>query len=1064
MKIENIIRRTVIMFLVLFTTVVTTFTPISADEVTDYYDSIPPMDEIDHHLDEDEMFVIDNETGLITKEKIHTSPFSSQRSVHKITGGKRLSQAVSYYYRPSPTYAFDFPGGYSELFVDGNVAYCIEPTVINSHTQYALKKDLSDIDTVRVMDGRLSFKLSNHQRNRIKLISNYGYEYPGHGTQEYRWATQLLIFDTLGWEFEPGTLNPYDEIEEINRLVNDHGIFPEWHNDQINVNKGDVVDIESPLLEEFLYHSSNGVEILEITQTKFTLRVLSDHSAIRFIKKQGNTEGPSYVFSDGASQKVLQSQLDEKAITSVNFRIFTGQIEISKRSPEGYPIEGAKFLVKNEGDVAVGTYTTDSKGKALSSKLPLGKYKVSELFVPKPFVLDKTEKTITLTSIDGKLESMSTIGFENKNQRASLEILKYSSSKETLNQSLSGASVNLYAAEDIIEGSKIIYKANQWVATGVSNHEGKIIFDTLPLGDYYFKETKAPSAYVPTDEEHRVSLTYDSKNPESLISRHYYQLGNELLTGKLKILKQDSKGNPLQGVVYNIVGLNGDILQENLMSDENGIVESQQLFYGDYYFEEVIAPKGYWIDSEPVPFSIRNNHEIVEIYHVNEAIEARVKVTKVDADSKKPIPDVAFQIFDEKGNAVSYELNESGQSKTIDTWFTNAEGVFITEKPIPYGKYQLIEVNAPESYIKMEPLSFTIDESSDIQKDLISGDIIDLGQVENERIKGRVVIKKIDSETGDPVEASFRLYDSEGSIIEELSTNNGEAFIESLEYGEYSIEEIWVEEPYVIDKEKKFKTFQIKNHEEIQELTFENRKAHGFIHILKIDESTNQTIAGVKFGLFDITETLFVDSQLLMDSNPLYVGETSDDGTLDFLNLDITKKWGLVEIESPYGYALNENVEMFEFEYQGMYEPEIHLDKTILNKRLEVLIRVIKCDAFSLEEIEDEHIRFELSNTKGDIIPVFQRHDNGIHEWKVSALESYSLKELQAPFGYELSEDSITIETRYQTDDNTYVVKFYNMQASPILPSTGHKKTTNLSCLIVLVGISLLVYKQRKNE
>ncbi|QIK58090.1 Cys-Gln thioester bond-forming surface protein [Erysipelothrix sp. HDW6A] len=1064
MKIENIIRRTVIMFLVLFTTVVTTITTIHADEVTEYYDSIPPMSEIDQYLDEDEMFVIDNETGLITKEKISTSPTSSQRSVHQITGGKRLSQAVSYYYRPSPTYAFDFPGGYSELFVDGNVAYCIEPTVINSHTQYALKKDLSDIDTVRVMDGRLSFKLSNQQRNRIKLISNYGYEYPDHDTQGYRWATQLLIFDALGWEFEPGTLNPDYEINEIKRLINEHGNLPNWCVDQMYVNKGDVISFESPLLEEFLYTRSSGVEVLDISKTKYTLRVLSDYAFIQLNKKQGNSEGPSYVFSDGTSQKVLQSQLDEEIKFTVNFRVFTGQIEIDKRSPEGYPIEGAKFLVKNEDNVAVGTYTTDSKGKALSSKLPLGKYKVSELFVPKPFVLDKTEKTITLTSIDGKLESMSTIGFENKYQRASLEILKYSSSKETLNQSLSGASINLYAAEDINEGSKTIYKANQWVATGVSDQEGKVIFDNLPLGEYYFKETKAPSAYVLTDEEHRVSLTYDSKNPESLISRHYYQLGNELLTGKLKILKQDSKGNPLQGAVFNIVGLNSDILQENLMSDENGIVESQQLIYGDYYFEEVNAPKGYWIDSEPVPFSIRNNREIIEIHHVNEAIEARVKVTKVDADSKKPIPDVTFQIIDEKGNAVSYELDENGQIKNIDTWFTNAEGVFITEKSLPYGKYQLVEVNAPECYIKMEPSSFTIDESSDIQKDLISGDIIDLGQVENERIKGRVVIKKIDTETGDPVEASFRLYDSEGSVIEELSTNNGEAFIESLEYGEYSLEEIWVEEPYAIDKEKNLKTFKIEKHEETQELTFENKKARGFIHILKIDESTNQAIAGVKFGLFDITETSFSDSQLLKDSNPLYAGETGDDGTLDFLNLDITKKWGLVEIESPYGYALNDDVEMFEFEYQGMYEPEIHLDKAIGNKRLEVLIRVIKCDAFSLEEIEDEHIRFELSNTKGDIIPVFQRHDNGIHEWKVSALESYSLKELQAPFGYELSEDSITIETTYQTDDNTYVVKFYNMQASPMLPSTGQGKIANLPCLIMLTGICLLVYKQRKNE
>ena len=68
--------------------------------------------------------------------------------------------------------------------VDGNVAFCIEPGVPEGTNEY-------------IQGSWENTGLPNSIKQRVLLLSYYGYQYSGHQTQEYRAATQALIWETI---------------------------------------------------------------------------------------------------------------------------------------------------------------------------------------------------------------------------------------------------------------------------------------------------------------------------------------------------------------------------------------------------------------------------------------------------------------------------------------------------------------------------------------------------------------------------------------------------------------------------------------------------------------------------------------------------------------------------------------------------------------------------------------------------------------------------------------------------------------------------------------------------
>lgn len=54
--------------------------------------------------------------------------------------------------------------------------------------------------------------------------------------------------------------------------------------------------------------------------------------------------------------------------------------------------------------------------------------------------------------------------------------------------------------------------------------------------------------------------------------------------------------------------LNAGALVETIITDENGIIKTSNLYEGKYYFKELYSPVGYELDESKIPFEIRDTH------------------------------------------------------------------------------------------------------------------------------------------------------------------------------------------------------------------------------------------------------------------------------------------------------------------------------------------------------------------------------------------------------------------------------------------------------------------------
>ncbi len=78
---------------------------------------------------------------------------------------------------------------------------------------------------------------------------------------------------------------------------------------------------------------------------------------------------------------------------------------------------------------------------------------------------------------------------------------------------------------------------------------------------------------------------------------------------KVIIKKQDEEGNILQGVKFNILDYNKNIIFENIETNEDGIIEINNMIPGTYYLQETETLEGYEFSSQLIEFKIDLDEE-----------------------------------------------------------------------------------------------------------------------------------------------------------------------------------------------------------------------------------------------------------------------------------------------------------------------------------------------------------------------------------------------------------------------------------------------------------------------
>ena len=90
---------------------------------------------------------------------------------------------------------------------------------------------------------------------------------------------------------------------------------------------------------------------------------------------------------------------------------------------------------------------------------------------------------------------------------------------------------------------------------------------------------------------------------------------------KIKILKQDENGNPLEGVKFKLLNENKEVLHTELTTNEKGEVIIENLAPGIYYLEETSTINGYTIYEEQIEVKVTYNEELtIKVTNTKEII------------------------------------------------------------------------------------------------------------------------------------------------------------------------------------------------------------------------------------------------------------------------------------------------------------------------------------------------------------------------------------------------------------------------------------------------------------
>lgn len=534
-----------------------------------------------------------------------------------------------------------FSSNQKKYYMDGKIVYCVEPGVgIFTNDFYGVKDLYSSSISADIID-------------KISLIGHFGYDYPGHMTDNYFLASQELIWELLGnneIHFTTGINNTGDivnvdyEKNEIMSLVNRYYIKPSFDGSSVSGIYGDSVVLidQNNVLSNY---SVLGNGYIDGNKLIVNLDSLGNNDITLVRNKYDNLS--SLFYKDDISQDFMFLRApDVISNVSISSYIPLNQISIDKKGLmlDGFDndfiykergLDGVRFGLYASRDIHVGDYNFSQDelvstmetvdGFASSPLLPNGDYYLKEISTSDEFVLDDNVYDIHL---DNSGEETFTYMIDLKNERKKIfinlqkhgEVFDGISSNEGnyLDVPLGGIKFGLFSGSDIysVDGELLVPKDSK-IFDFVTDSDGVINEQVdIPFGTYYFKELETLPGYKldPNIYEFSVSNGVDD-NIKIMVTKE--PIVNEMIKSCLVIRKIDSSGNALEGASFRIFDSYNNLIYEGT-TDSEGIISIDNLAYGKYHFYEVSAPNGYYLSSKIYEINVSSDDDLIEVSVLNE--------------------------------------------------------------------------------------------------------------------------------------------------------------------------------------------------------------------------------------------------------------------------------------------------------------------------------------------------------------------------------------------------------------------------------------------------------------
>jgi len=573
-------------------------------------------------------------------------------------------------------------------------------------------------------------------------------------------------------------------------------------------------------------------------------------------------------------------------------------------------LAGARFSIYFNGQI-VGSDITNAQGEIYVENAATGLWSFVETSAPDGFCVDPTPKSVYVDVSEGDREySVAATNYE----LPDMKIIK--------RDAMSGKPI----AGTVFSIKSVTGSYSTSATTGT---DGSATLSAIPAGVYVVREESVPEPYIVTNTEQTVALRPGKTSEVTFVD--YEKPGLEI------VKKNIANGEPIEGVTYRIEQIDGNF-STSATTDNHGRIFLDSVPVGTFKVTEINVPNHVILCPIPQEVALKPG-ETSTVTFFN-ALKPSLEIRKLDSVTGDPVKGAKFQIWYASNHTDTGELNDLG------VHYTDESGKIILPE-VQDGWYKVTELEPAPGYSIKEPAT---------QECFISGGESKVLTFENTPLSA-IIIRKVDSETGQPLEGAwFRIRylggtsGTGGTVIGEYRTSsNGTIVVTGLKAGTYVCEEISAPDGYVITDATETIYLSGKDQDVIT-VTFGNDKM-GSLLIVKKDAVTGAPISDVEFLVTDS------DGSVIGTANGKYVTDSAGTIRIDGLTPGMTVI--AKEVRAKDGYILDDTPQSIKIKRNSVMTLEFRNQP-----KGGVLVR--KVDAATNEPISD--VEFLVTDPDGNFI------------------------------------------------------------------------------------------------
>lgn len=413
--------------------------------------------------------------------------------------------------------------------------------------------------------------------------------------------------------------------------------------------------------------------------------LITDVNGIAEVK---NINTGNYTLRETLTKKEYNLAIDQNVVINWNetmeYKVENekkkGQIRIIKVDADynEVKLEGVEFQIIDKNNNIIETIKTNSEGEAVTSRIPIGNYKIKEvsLGTNEEYVLNDEVKTVTVEE-----DKIKTIQFENEHKKGNLKIYKV----DLDNNKLPVSDVEF----EIIDKDGYQY-------TATSNENGIAYIPNIRTGIATIRELKTNKIYKISEETYEADIKCNETTDITIT--------NEKLKGQIEVYKLDAEDKEikLEGVEFQVINSNGEVV-ETIVTNKDGYAITSRIPIGEYILKETKTDNMHILNKDIIKVDVTTDiTSKLEI--TNERIKGQIKVIKTSEDDNfingkekgSPIVNVKFEVYDSNNNLVD-EITTSEDGSAI-TRLLDKGCYFIKE--VESGEWYLLNANTFEAEIK----------------------------------------------------------------------------------------------------------------------------------------------------------------------------------------------------------------------------------------------------------------------------------------------------------------------------------------------------------------------------